>query len=263
MDTKVHSRATKVIWSLFRLGIALGLVVFLWTFSFFLVRNSKLEKFQDFDDLATLLFGASSIALVLVSLAVGAAALIGWQVIEKNMATTAKKTTGLEIELRGRYTTSIGYFIGENARNPDSLEPKDREQMGEAFRMAQQGYDLLKKIEGPGMYIALNNLVFYGCVYDDKSRKDFILKSARHLLEVAQEHGSANLMLTACRALLQYGESSAEKKNAYRILKMLAVKEGLSAAEKKEAKLYLGMWKSGRPKSAAKSRGASDQEMDQ
>src|SRR5215207_5197938 len=81
-------------WEIIALLGAIAVVFFSLACSFFLVMHTNLESLVllELEDLAALLFGASSLALVLVSLAMAVAALFGWQTVQGSLENIAKRT---------------------------------------------------------------------------------------------------------------------------------------------------------------------------
>jgi hypothetical protein len=237
----------------------LTLIFFIWCLSFFLITQSHPAPIGDIGDIATLLFGAVSIALFLFSLLIGVLAIFGFQAIERYIRervgisvtaaeiATNKKLKTLEYELRGRVDSALGYMLGEMGLEPGALTPEDPERLGrleEAVAHCKQGYELLKEVGGPAEFTGLNNLIFYSCVYGKGVNRDFLLARARDLRREAQKHvgqGASNVILTACRAILQYGSDAQEIRDARATLTALISPANSILPErlKKEAKLYL------------------------
>ncbi len=145
----------------------------------------------------------------------------------------------LEIEMRGRMLSVLGYVVAEAAIDHESLDVRDRDKLAEAIMFVQQGYELLRKVGGAAEMMALNNLVYYLSLMGDSARRGFILEGARRLIAAGQESNAANLVLTACRAMLQFGVDLAERQAAREILASLANSRDSSQREREEAKLYL------------------------
>lgn len=225
-----------------RVVLAISAIVVMWSGSYYFVKLAVPLKSQV--DMSTLLFGASSLALFILSITIAIVAAIGFPYIMSELRKAAeeearKVTKPLSGELKGRVLASQGYLIGEASVEPDLIQPKDRERLDEAIRLCQQGYLLLKDVGGPAEFMVLNNLVFYACVSNDKSRRDFLLTSARRLIEEGQKHDSVHLQLTAYRAILQFGRDDEEKRRAYDALLAISIKKGVSDKERKEAKRYM------------------------
>jgi len=235
------------------LFLTISLIVLIWSLAFYALAHSRLGSFANVGEIATLLFGAASVALAVFSILIGVLAFFGWQAIERQIRDrvsasthsielhTNKKIADLENELRGRAYSTLGYMIGEMNIEPGSLIPKDRERLEESVTNCRLGHELLQKVGGPMEYMGLNNLVFYSCAYGDNSNPALLLTQARKLKSAAQEHsgpGASNVLLTACRAILQYGTDPQEIKEAQDTLSRLASSR-LPERLKSEARLYL------------------------
>lgn len=144
----------------------------------------------------------------------------------------------LEVEMRGRMLSVLGYVMAEAAVDHESLDVRDRDKLADAIVFVQRGYELLRKVGGAAEMMALNNLVYYLSLMGDSVRRGFILEGARRLMAAGQENNAANLVLTACRAMLQFGVDLAERQAAREILASLANSSN-SQREREEAKLCL------------------------
>jgi hypothetical protein len=184
-----------------------GEVAWIWAWSFKIFAQASAEPIKRLDkgSLFTALFGASSIALFILSLLVATLAILGWQSLKdyiedkvgkairdrgKEVDEAIKKrsmevdeaiekrnrrideaikerTQALENELRGRVATILGYTIGEMSLMPGSFKVRDRDRLGEAVVQCKAGYHFLRQIGGPAEFLGLNNLVFYTCVFED------------------------------------------------------------------------------------------------
>jgi hypothetical protein len=229
-----------------KLFLVSGAVVLIWSAALYFVRQSDISSYgaRSPADLAALLFGASALALFLFSLIISLIAVFGWQAIilaARDAALDAVKTMNdpLLVELRGRQLAFQGLMLGEFSIDPEDLTPRDRGKLAEAIGYCQQAYDQLKGLGGPIEYMALNNLVYYSSIAGERSRSNFLLSSARRLMEVGQEHNQLNLLLTACRVILQYGTDRDEGRRAYEVLTEVARSRAASEKEKREAQLYL------------------------
>jgi len=163
--------------------------------------------------------------------------LLDVRTIQKKVDALEAKSFAVSHEMEGRMLASMGYVLGEISIRPDSLEVVDPDRLKEAIALLQESYGKLREVGGPAEYMALNNLVFYSSFLEDSSRRDFLLVAARKLLEVGLLHNTKNLLLTACRVLLQFGNTK-EKRRARKILGEL-LQGSLSAKERREVELYL------------------------
>jgi hypothetical protein len=239
--------------------IAVGSAIFLtWAASFWLVSHSlhlsSGGQRPPLSDLATLLFGATSIALFIFSMLIAFLAIFGWRNLQEDIREKVRleaserikdlersRISPLENEAKGRVLTALGYLMGEMSINPKSLEVIDRERLSEAVRLCREAYEVLRQMEGPAEYMSLNNLVFYSSLSGD-IHKTVLLKQARDLKNVGQERRSTILLLTACRAILLYGEDNGERQDIFEILSLMKLREGISERERKEAERLLGLF---------------------
>ena len=226
--------------------VALSAIIFCLSSSYYFVVAARSSTVRlDMGDLSTVLFGATSLALVILSILMPLwATIFGRQAIQEIArkaveAITVEKIGGLESELRGRVASVLGYLVGEASINPDILEPRDRERLEQAVRHCQEGYDFLIKVGGPAMYMGLNNLVFYECLLKDAKRGEFLLEKGRSLKELSAEKevGSNNVFMTGCRAILQYGQGE-EREKARKALTIIA-DTSHSERERREATAHL------------------------
>jgi uncharacterized protein (DUF1778 family) len=228
----------------------LGVIFLIWAWAYKIFIQACSIPIQNLDQgsFFTVLFGASSIALFILSLLVALFAILGWQSLKEHIKKRVKdaiqrRTTKLENELRGRVLTALGYAVGEMGLNPDSLIPNDKEKLAEAVALCRQALDFLKRVGGPAEITGLNNFVYYSCALSasgDRSNEKFMIEQAHRLRDVGQEHDVVRLQLTACRVFLQYGDNPQEKKDAQEILKNLADrKDKISEGERREVNLYL------------------------
>jgi hypothetical protein len=142
--------------------------------------------------------------------------------------------------LEGRLISLLGYVLGEASMKPgSSFEPSDRDRLEQAVSLCQKGYGLLRHIEGPAKYMALNNLVYYSSIAKDELRRGYILSSARELRSAGMERSDVNILLTACRAILQFSGDELERREALDILRQVKEFGKTTNRERKEAEDYL------------------------
>jgi hypothetical protein len=233
--------------------------IWAWSFSIFTEASASLKTIPDMGSLFTALFGASSIALFILSLLVAGLAIVGWQSVKEYIEERVEKTAtdksrqldqvirdntqALEKALRGRVATILGYTIGEMSLKPGSFEVQYNDRLSEAVEQCKEGYKFLKEVGGGAEYLGLNNLVFYTCLLEEgrpKEDEEWMLASARKLLVAGQEKRSNMLKLTACRVLLEHEASSDEKRRARNILEAIASgRTPASIRETNEARFYL------------------------
>ncbi len=241
-------------------AICRGLIAFLWTASLLLViaclhLGIPAKSLPSLGDMATLLFGASSIALIIFSLLIGGIAIAGYQTLREGVkkdieAATQQRFQNLEKELRGRVISAIGLITGTLYSKPEKLvqDPSDREYLSEAVHYCSEAYKLLKDVGGNAQFMALNNLAYYSCLHTsgdkpDPLLRDDILKMARKLREVGQEKHYPEALLTYCRAILQFSSDYTEVDEAHSIAESLLGKE-LTSRQRKEVTFYVTSLKS-------------------
>lgn len=222
----------------------LSFVVLIWAAAFFLVSHSDIGDIDGWPDLATLLFGASSVAIFILSFFVAVLAIFGWQTIQDNIrdrvaSVTQEKIEHLANEMRGRIFSGLGYMVGEMSLDPKTLSSSDLERLSSAIELCRQGYAILKKVEGPVEYMGLNNLVFYSSLSEDEVEKVNLLDYARDLLAEAKKYGAVDLQLTACKVILERSEDEDEKREAVRLLGAIRQSEKVSMRGRREAEIYL------------------------
>lgn len=230
-------------WGFVKLVAALSFIISTWNISYYMISHSNFEKLAALDsqDSAALLFDAASLSLFVISIVIG---LIGFPYIVSEVRRSAEDAVKANVqplkdEMQGRIFSAIGYLKGEMSVNHEQFKALDREGLAEAIRGCEQGYGLLKKIKGPAEFAVLNNLVYYYCVSNDRSKSEFLVSSARRLLEAGSENNAINLQLTACRAILQFGKDQAERLKARDILIDIKIARESSEKEKQEAQRHL------------------------
>jgi hypothetical protein len=235
----MKSSWTRVTRDIFKVLFAMSGVALIWAAALFLVRSVNLEG-RDTTELAALLFGASSLALFMMSLIIALVAVFGWQSLidfYRAIALEAVKSSNepLRKEISGQVYMQYGHVLGDLSLDPETFQPVNRDRLSEAIHMCQKGYDIAKEVGGPLEAIALNNLVFYSTIAGDRVRGEFLLKGARRLMELGQEHNTLMLQLTACRAILQYSGDRDEQRRAYELMSEISQNRRATDRERKEA----------------------------
>lgn len=202
-------------------------IIFLWMGSAYFLSEVLSKKpnpealAPTTSDLATIFFGASSLALIIFSLLLAMAAIIEWQSLKRDVRkeieladAAEKRMTRLEKELKGRMHTVTGLVIGSLHSDPlaEQQDPRDKDYLGEAIYYSQKGYKILKEIEGNGKYMALNNMLYYSCLLGNESRRDVFLAQAREIKEISEKYEDsqyiAPYLMTFCRVVLTFGSDS-------------------------------------------------------
>lgn len=162
-----------------------------------------------------------------------------YEKIDKEIITSDTSDEGNLHLLEGRMLSMLGYVLGEtsiDSGNP--LAVLDRDRLLKAVSLCERGYKVLKGVGGTSEFMALNNLVFYSCALDEEVRREFLLRQAKHLLNVGQEHNSLNLMLTSCYAILKLSDDQRERDYAMHTLHAIQHYDRATEREKEEAALY-------------------------
>ena len=200
----------------------------------------------NFGDLATVLFGSTSVALIILSIVIGLLAVFGWRDLQNTIHNRVEsgireKLEDLEHEMRGRIFSGLGYMIGELSTRPDSLKPdKGREShLSHCIELCLGGYKELKRVGGPAELTGLNNLVYYSCFVEDETQRELQLERARILKRYSDEqYYFPRFLLTYCRVILQMGGDPEEKRQALLIAAKLA-EAPIPKHEQNEARVYL------------------------
>lgn len=228
-----------------------SVIVALWAGSFFVVVAAlKLggpggRSLADLGDLATVLFGASSLALIIFSLLVAGVAISGWQSLKSDVrkeveAATHQRIDTLEKEFRGRVFSIFGFMIGALHSNPNQLDQgENKDYLSEAVDHCRRAYNILKEIEGPAKFTALNNLVYYSCLSGEETSRDYLLEQAQVLKRLGQEKNYPDALLTYSRVMLQYSSDIAALQDARSIANALLRASKVSERQKKEAAFYV------------------------
>jgi hypothetical protein len=190
----------------------------------------------------TILFGAASLALFVLSLAIAAMAIIGWKSLQDTISEKVNiAAKSLDNELQGRTLATMGYSMGEMSLEYKDGEIKvvDKERLSECLEFCQKSYIFLSRIGGKSEYMALNNLLYYSLMDEKSIRADWLLEKAEDLLKAGQKHNQPNLVLTACGVILEFSRNEQERDNAIRLLANLKDSEKISQRMRTEAKHYL------------------------
>jgi hypothetical protein len=249
IETEAEGRSKRGIPRLLIIVVVVSLVLLLWASSFYVVMAAlrlgvPAGNLPSLGDMATLLFGASSLALILFSLLIGGVAIIGWQSLKQDVrkeieAATHERINALELELRGRVLAAIGLMLGVLHSSPDRLEQDGQGgYLSEAVQHCEEAYKLLKGLKGNAKYMALNNFVYYSCLSGDTEKRDYLLAQAQVLKRVGQEKDYLEALLTYCRTILQFGTRTEELSDAHSMATAL-LRRDLTERQKKEVTFYV------------------------
>ncbi len=232
-----------------------GLAFFLWTASTLMLilamRLIPQSKIPDVGAFSTVIFGGASIAIILFSLLIGGGALLGYQslreIIKNDVeADTQKSVAKLEREMRGRIYLAVGLMTGTLYSDPTERKQseKNKDYLAEAVWYCREAYKTLRTQEGNVRFTALNNFVYYSCLFHDgevanPAMENYLLKKARILRDVSQERNFPDGSLTYCRAVLQFGKDAKEVGEAHDIAAALNVNGDLNDRQRKETTFYV------------------------
>jgi hypothetical protein len=198
-------------------------------------------------DLATIFFGASSLALIIFSLLLAVAAIIEWQSLKTDIRkqieaaeAAEKRVARMEKDLRGRSLTIMGLMMGTLHSDPlaEKQNPKEKDYLAEALYYCQKGYNALKDLDGNGKYMALNNILHYSCLLDLESRSDILLAQAKEIRDLGEKYEDSQYispyLMTYCRVALTFETDLEELKKA-RAKADSVLEMNLTSLQRKEA----------------------------
>ncbi|HVT16652.1 MAG TPA: hypothetical protein VHQ90_10815 [Thermoanaerobaculia bacterium] len=248
MQTKERQSGVDTPRKILRLLLLAGSVALVWAGTWYFLSGAREMTYPDgrvltWADRGSILFGTATVSSVLFSLLIAAIALFGFRTLKDSIqrdieAKTTQRIKDLETEMHGRVLSTLGHSIGTLNSEPDQPGPTNKDRLAEAIWNCQKGYDLLKEVGGRPMLMGLNNLVYYSCVFGDPARGRYLLQQARVLRDAGDEYGSPDLLLTFCRAVLQYGTDHQEIEEARTIAEGL-LRAKLNELQEKEARFYL------------------------
>jgi hypothetical protein len=192
------------------------------------------------NDLSSLLFGASSIALFAFSVILGLTAFIGYdrlkkdtanevktalrEEMDKRMEEADKRMEAVEKELRGRVGASIGLMFGIFHATPEEQTEEERlDYLAEGVTQSEQAYLILKDVKSKAKYMALNNFIYYSCELGMERigyRKDYLLRMADELRAFSQENFPDTFvdgLLTYCKAVLTLSDDATQIDKALKL----------------------------------------------
>jgi hypothetical protein len=238
--------------------LGMSFVLALWALTLFLFKAALALPIPPGSspasgDLGTILLGTSGIMLGIFTVLVGGLAIFGWQVLKEATrkdveASTDKRIRSLESELRGRVLAAIGLVYGvsglisstSNEKKKDGREePARPDILAEAVEISERAYKILKDVEGNGKYMALNNYVFFSCIRGTTGTRSFLLDKAGELKRVGHEKSYWAALLTYCRAILEFSDSTEEVTRAQELSAELSQKRELTDPQKTEATAYV------------------------
>jgi hypothetical protein len=202
-------------------------------------------------DLSTLLFGASSVALILYSLVITALAVFGWGFVQAAIEAEVgsvidKEIKALRSEISGRHYSGMGFILGRTSYSATTFEVTDSLRLEDAIAACQaavQYFDENDEDKDRQNYrlALINNLVFFLTLRGRDTDREFVLTEAEELDKEGWTSDDIGLVLTACRAILRYSTNPAKVQNAK--FKLLDIRQNktkrISDDERREASRYL------------------------
>lgn len=131
MDTKTETTGLRKL--LYKLFTSISFLLLLWSISFYLTGFTTLNKTTNIGELATLLFGATSIALFMFSIIITVLAFFGWQEVTKRMRRVDELDSEFRVtlsRLESDVRNQIGAFAETNQKRILDLESAVREKLG-------------------------------------------------------------------------------------------------------------------------------------
>src|ERR1700758_1363741 len=132
VDLEAKPRVREKVPRWLKILLVAGGVVVLWAGALYLVIAAlrlgvPRGLLPSLGELATLLFGAASLALFIFSILIAGVAIIGYETLREGArkdieAAMRSRIDVLESELRGRVLSVIGFMIGTLHSTPDQLE---------------------------------------------------------------------------------------------------------------------------------------------
>jgi len=234
----------------YRILILGGFAAFLWSVSLWIFVSvlkgpiPPVRSVAESVDFESLLFGASSVALFAYSVIIGLVAFFGYDLFRKIIADDVRASIQGQIdvqrkELEGKTAAHLGLSFGIIGSARDSL-PANYGLLGESVQFSTRAYEILREIGSKSQYMALNNLVFYGCELGKPEHREILLGRAEELREFSQQNLPTPYfegMLTYCRAVCDLSEDKDQMKRAYYIASGIFT-EALNERQRDEATSY-------------------------
>ncbi len=202
-------------------------------------------------DFEALLFGASSVALIIFSVVIGVVAFFGYDYLRKDTAAEVQANTQeainrLDKELRGRVASSIGLMLGVMHSTPgEQTEAERLDYLAESVTHSEQAYAALKEVGSKSQWTALNNIIYYSCSLKRIYKKEYLLEKAEELRLFSRDNLPSPFvegLLTYCRAVDTLSEAPEAIERAYQISSGLLA-EPLSERHRNEATNYVASLK--------------------
>jgi hypothetical protein len=234
-----------------------GVAALLWSFSIWIMVHilrgpiPPVRATLTSVDFESLVFGASSVALIIYSVMIGIVAFFGYDSLKRNTADEVQaalrdKMDMLDKELRGRVALVTGLILGIIHSTPDEqTEEERRGYLAEGVTHCEQAYKDLSQVNIDTQYTALNNLVYYSCALGAGYKREFLLDKAEELRVFSQKIGWIEGLLTYCRAILDLSEDPQKIESAYRIASGLG-NDNLTERQRNEATTYVASLRSKR-----------------
>jgi len=246
-----EGKAKRWLKRIFHMG---GIAALIWSVAIWITMNALSGKSippvraATPGDFEALLFGASSVALIIFSLVIGVVAFFGYDYLRRDTATEVQENIQRQIkeldkELRGRVSSSIGLMLGVMHSTPGQQSEDERlDYLAESITHSEQAYAALKEVGSKSQWTALNNIIYYSCSLGNKIyKKDHLLERAEELRLFSRDNLPEPFiegLLTYCRAILIFSDDPEAIERAYRISSGL-LSEKLSDRHKNEATNYV------------------------
>jgi len=201
----------------------------------------------DLGDVATLMFGAASVAMFVLSFLVAVAAIFGWQslrrAIDEKVATAVKEVrVDVQHEINARVHSGLALILGRICRTERSLDVQRKDLLEAAIihsRRSIKYYQELKGVDEDRFNVVRNNLAFYLALRGQLADGQYALGLTKELQEWALAYENYDATLTICLTTLRFAETASQREAARRILRQIRDDPGASEHEKKEAEKIL------------------------
>lgn len=198
-------------------------------------------------DIATLMFGAASVAMFVLSFLVAIAAIFGWQglrrAIDEKVAMAVKEVrVDVQQEIHARVYAGLALILGRICRTERSLSIERADLLDAAIlncRRSIKSFQELSALDEESYNIVRNNLAFYLALRGQPADSQYALGLGADLQEWALSYENHDATLTLCLATLRFSEDADQRTSALKTLEQIRDDPGASEHEKKEAEKIL------------------------
>jgi hypothetical protein len=234
-----------------RLFLILSIIVLVWVAAIRLTLGVTVPS-GGIGDLASILFGASSLALFLLSFLVAFMSLIGWSAIKEEIRRRVKQevsrsSESISLEAYGQLHSGLGLIFGRLCRAPGKIEKEREDFLDFAIFHVRRSVGLFAEIHGRPYWAAKNNLAFYLALKGDWHDKEVALQLAQELRAEHFRVRRIDFLLTYCRVVTEFEDDEAQLRWVNHALLSLGDDPGAGPDQKEEARLCLALLVSKHP----------------